>query len=260
MLSAFGYTTSSTTSYAASTEPRSIVASIGFTPRRAKFAAYEAYEFHTIYQKVHNFCVVDLGGIYLDVTKDRTYTMPTESAGRRSAQTAMYHIAEAMVRWLAPILSFTAEEMWKFLPGKRAESVFLTTWYSLPEVPNDGIDWDKLLELRAGVLKKLEEKRVKGEIGSSLAAEVEVLASGDRYQALAALRDDLRFVLITSQAQVVQVGSEAEEMVKVRASRHAKCPRCWHYRADVGTDSTHPDLCGRCVANLRGAGEPRTHA
>src|SRR4030095_8237726 len=116
-------------------------------------AAYRRYEFHLIYQTVHKFCAVDMGSLYLDVLKDRLYTMPKESGPRRSAQTAMYHIAEAMVRWLAPLFSFTAEEMWKYLPGKRAESVFLATWHPLPEVPVDGVDWDKLIELRASVLK-----------------------------------------------------------------------------------------------------------
>ncbi len=230
-------------------------------------AAYRKYEFHTIFQKVHNFCVVDLGGIYLDVTKDRTYTMPKESVGRRSAQTAMYHIAEAMVRWLAPILSFTAEEMWKFLPGERAESVFLTTWYSLPEVPNDGIDWDKLLELRAGVLKKLEEKRVKGEIGAPLEAEVDVHVPRADFDKLNALGRELRFLFITSEARLTAVdAAEIEKAgdavvngaaIYVHPTEAAKCVRCWHRRPEVGSIAEHPLLCERCVTNITTAGEKR---
>jgi isoleucyl-tRNA synthetase len=229
--------------------------------------AYRKYEFHTIYQKVHNFCVVDLGGIYLDVIKDRTYTMPTASAGRRSAQTAMYHIAEAMVRWLAPILSFTAEEMWKFLPGKRAESVFLSTWHTLPEVPADGIEWDKLLELRAGVLKKLEEKRVKGEIGAPLEAEVDVEVSREAFDKLNALGKELRFFFITSEAQLNAVDASKLQQagdavvngaaIYVHATEAAKCERCWHRRPDVGSIAAHPTLCGRCVTNITTAGEKR---
>ena len=218
--------------------------------------AYRKYEFHTIYQKVHNFCVVDLGGIYLDVIKDRTYTMPTESAGRRSAQTAMYHIAEAMVRWLAPILSFTAEEMWRFLPGPRAESVFLTTWYSLPDVPPDGIDWDKLLELRAGVLKKLEEKRVKGEIGAPLEAEVDVQVPRAAFDKLNALGKELRFFFITSEARLNAVDA-AEPVIFVHATDAAKCVRCWHRRPEVGSIAAHPELCERCVTNVTTTGEKR---
>jgi isoleucyl-tRNA synthetase len=230
-------------------------------------AAYRNYEFHTIYQKVHNFCVVDMGGVYLDVIKDRTYTMPTESAGRRSAQTAMYHIAEAMVRWLAPILSFTAEEMWGFLPGKRAESVFLSTWHALPEVPSDGIEWDKLLELRAGVLKKLEEKRVKGEIGAPLEAEVDVQVPRAAFDKLNALGKELRFFFITSAARLSAV--DAAELEKagdarvngaaifVHPTEAAKCIRCWHRRPEVGSIAAHPELCERCVTNITTAGEKR---
>jgi len=224
---------------------------------------YERYEFHFATQKLHNFCSELLGAFYLDILKDRLYTCGAGSQARRSAQSALHHITHSLLRLFAPILSFTAEEAWGHFVRDERDSVFLHTACVLPEVGGGEIlhkRWTSVREVRANVQKELEQLRVKGEIGSSLAAEVEVLASGDRYQALAALRDDLRFVLITSQAQVVQVGSEAEEMVKVRASRHAKCPRCWHYRADVGTDSTHPDLCGRCVANLHGAGEPRIHA
>src|SRR5262249_52799869 len=129
-------------------------------------AAYRSYQFHVIYQKVHNFCIVDLGGFYLDVLKDRLYTMPAGSAGRRSAQTALYHIAEAMVRWLAPILSFTADEVWGYLPGERDESVFLATWYELPETPRDNIDWPALIGLRSSLMRELEKLRDAGTLGA----------------------------------------------------------------------------------------------
>ena len=233
-------------------------------------AAYRSYDFHDIYQKVHNFCVVDLGGIYLDVLKDRLYTMPKESGPRRSAQTAMYHIAEAMVRWLAPILSFTAEEMWKYLPGKRAESVFLATWHPLPEVPRDGIEWDKLIELRASVLKKLEEKRVKGEIGATLEAEVDIHVPRAAFDTLNALGSELRFFLITSEARLSAVdASELEKAgdalvggaaIYVHPTESAKCVRCWHRRPEVGSIAEHPELCSRCVTNISTAGEKRVFA
>jgi isoleucyl-tRNA synthetase len=233
-------------------------------------AAYKRYEFHVIYQKVHNFCAVDLSSLYLDVIKDRLYTMPKESGARRAAQTAMYHIAEAMVRWLAPILSFTADEMWKFLPGERAESVFLTTWYELPEVPGDGIDWDRLIDLRTGVLKKLEEARVRGEIGAPLEAEVDIHVSNAEFAKVNALGDELRFFLITSEARLH--GVDAAELEKagdarlngaaiyVHPTESAKCVRCWHRRPDVGKHAEHPELCGRCVTNISTAGEKRVFA
>jgi isoleucyl-tRNA synthetase len=179
----------------------------------------------------------------------------------------MYHIAEAMVRWLAPILSFTAEEMWTFLPGKRPESVFLSTWYSLPEMPSDGIDWDKLLELRAGVLKKLEEKRVKGEIGAPLEAEVDVHVPRAAFDELNALGKELRFLFITSEARLSAVDdAEVEKAgdaaatgaaIYVHPTEAAKCVRCWHRRPEVGSIAAHPLLCERCVANITTAGEKR---
>jgi isoleucyl-tRNA synthetase len=224
---------------------------------------YERYEFHFVAQKLHNFCSEFLGAFYLDILKDRLYTTAAAGVARRSAQSALYHLTNSLLRLFAPVLSFTAEEAWALFGRDERDSVFLHTACVLPDVSGGETlakRWSLVREVRAGVQKELELLRVKGDIGSSLAAEVEILASGDRYQALAALQDDLRFVLITSQARVVQVGSEAEEMVKVRASPHAKCPRCWHYRADVGADAAHPELCGRCVANLYGPGEPRTHA
>src|SRR5215510_11282303 len=158
--------------------------------------AYRKYEYHLIYQKVHNFCVVDLGGFYLDLLKDRLYTTPKKGVARRSAQTALFHIAEAMVRWLAPILSYTADEIWSFLPGKRSESVFLETWHALPKVPEDAVDWNLFITLKTAVAQELEKLRVAGTVGGSLDAEVEVFAKDEFREKLSALGPELRFLLI----------------------------------------------------------------
>jgi isoleucyl-tRNA synthetase len=233
--------------------------------------AYRRYEFHDIYQKVHNFCVADMGGIYLDVIKDRLYTMPAESGPRRSAQTAMYQIAESMVRWLAPILSFTAEEMWRYLPGEHAESVFLATWHVLPEVPRDDIDWNALIELRGNVLGELEKLRDAGVIGAPLEAEVDIYATPAAYARVNALHEELRFFLITSEARVHQVSAPpataiaasaglGDVWLTVKETEAAKCARCWNRRPDVGTHPEHPELCGRCITNISSAGEKRVFA
>jgi isoleucyl-tRNA synthetase len=241
--------------------------------------AYRRFELHLIYQKVHNFCVVDLGGLYLDVLKDRLYTMPESSPGRRSAQTAIYHIAEAMVRWLAPILSFTAEEIWRHLPGERADSVMLTTWHRIPDPPGDEIDWEALLALRSDVTRELERLRDAGAIGSSLEAEVDVFCEPGERARFAALGAELRFLLITSAARVHEVepgaapagGVPADAVAATSAARTGvwiratptqapKCERCWHRRADVNADPAYPGICGRCVVNVAGGGEQRSHA
>ena len=233
--------------------------------------AYRSYEFHRIYQDVHNFCVVDLGSFYLDVIKDRLYTMQGDSAGRRSAQTAMYHIAEAMVRWLAPVLSFTAEEMWVALPGARTDSVFLDGWYRFPEAATVApkVDFDRLELLRQSVSAALERLRTEGTIGGSLSAEVDLYCDGALRDTMALDGDELRFLLITSDARVHAADARPEDAeaveadgvtfwLKAVASPHEKCQRCWHRRADVGSDPSHPALCGRCVVNVAGDGERRT--
>ena len=233
--------------------------------------AYRNYEFHRIYQEVHNFCVVEMGGFYLDIIKDRLYTTGANSLPRRSAQTAMFHVAEAMVRWLAPILSFTAEEAWGFLPGKRNESVFLITWHQFPAGAERGsdIDWPAFIALKADVARQLERLRTAGEIGAPLEAEVTVYASPEQAMRFRALGDELRFLLITSQARVQEtdsppagaVPSSAENVwIEVRPSTEKKCVRCWHLRADVGIDPRHPELCARCVVNIEGPGEERKFA
>jgi len=239
-------------------------------------SAYESYEFHLIYQKVHNFASVDMGSFYLDVIKDRQYTTQTDSRARRSAQSALYHIVQAFTRWVAPILSFTAEEIWGYLPGTREESVFLSTWYEFPAAaaPLD-LDlhfWARVMAVRDGVNSELERLRAAGGIGANLEAEVELHVGPELYGVLSQLEDELRFVLITSAAQVVPLaeppagatqltlGGKDELWVVARASGHAKCVRCWHRRADVGSHADHPELCGRCVENVAGAGEERRFA
>ncbi|MBI2295185.1 MAG: isoleucine--tRNA ligase, partial [Betaproteobacteria bacterium] len=211
---------------------------------------YGSYEFHLVAQKLQTFCSEDLGGFYLDILKDRLYTTPANSRARRSAQNALYHITQALTRLLAPILSFTAQEVWEVLVGGET-SVFEQTWYEF-RLPRDADQlrerWKKLRELRSDVLKHLEELRVEGKIGSSLAGEVELYAEGESLQFLKSFGDDLRFVFITSQASVLEKSAfEAAriplpERIRVNPSPHKKCERCWHYRADVGADPAHPKL------------------
>jgi isoleucyl-tRNA synthetase len=230
---------------------------------------YGTYEFHHVAQKLQTFCSEDLGGFYLDILKDRLYTARSDSRARRSAQSALYHITQTLTRLLAPILSFTAQEVWETLNGSEC-SVFEQTWYEL-EMPADAdalrARWERLRALRSDVQKQLETLRSAGRIGSSLAGEVELYARGEDAAFLRSFGDDLRFVFITSQARLADAATaEAVDTglpgVKLHAmpSKHAKCERCWHYRADVGADASHPEICGRCVSNLFGAGEARAHA
>ncbi|CAG9169107.1 isoleucine--tRNA ligase [Cupriavidus pinatubonensis] len=226
---------------------------------------YDSYEFHPVVAKLQTFCSEDLGGFYLDVLKDRLYTTAADSKARRAAQNALYHITQAMLHWMAPFLSFTAEEAWQvFAHGTgHTDTIFTSTYYTLPEV--DQADdllqkWHSLREVRAEVTKQLEALRVEGAIGSSLQAEVNIQAGGPVLAALQSLEDDLRFVLLTSAATVTPAPEAGDLLVTVTASTHAKCERCWHYRADVGQNPDHPTLCGRCDSNLFGAGEHRSHA
>ncbi|MFZ5594355.1 MAG: isoleucine--tRNA ligase [Pseudomonadota bacterium] len=234
-------------------------------------ASYETCEFHLVYQKAHNFCSVDLGGFYLDIIKDRQYTTQQSSLARRSAQTAMYHIVEAMVRWFAPILSFTADEIWQHMPGQRGISVLLESWYDLPQAVASGVDWDVVVAVRDEVKKELEKLRVEGSIGSSLDAEVDLYCDPGLLDELGKLEDELRFLLITSYARphslagrpfdAVQASlAQGELWIKVSASQHTKCIRCWHHREDVGSHPDHPEICGRCVENVAGSGEQRRYA
>ena len=226
-------------------------------------ADYEQYEFHRVVQALQHFASEDLGAFYLDVLKDRLYTTAPGSHARRSAQSALWHITQTLVRLMAPVLAFTAEEIWTVLGDKSADSVMLTTWHELPEQADEAAlmaRWTRIRTLRAESARVLETLRSEGGIGSSLQAEVEVRAAGELHDDLASLGDDLRFVLITSAATLKKVASEAEQGVTATPSAHAKCARCWHYRADVGSNAEHPELCGRCDANLHGAGEAREHA
>ncbi|MEY2632760.1 MAG: isoleucyl-tRNA synthetase, partial [Pseudomonadota bacterium] len=223
-------------------------------------ADYERYEFHRVVQALQTFCSEDLGGFYLDILKDRLYTTQPDSLARRSAQSALWHILQAFTRLMAPILSFTAEEIWQLLGGDAEDSVMLHTWHELPQ-PRDGeallAKWAQLRTIRGEVTKALEELRSAGKIGASLQAEVEIYASGEKLELLNSLGDDLKYVLICSKATVRQSDSE---LLVVEPSAAGKCERCWHYRDDVGADPAHPELCGRCVANLHGSGEVRQHA
>lgn len=233
--------------------------------------AYNQYQFHLIYQKLHNFCVVELGGFYLDIIKDRQYTVKANAVARRSAQTALYYVVESLVRWIAPILSFTADEVWKEIPGKREANVFVAEWYKLPAIPDDSLSddyWALIAEVKTAVNKVLEEKRSEGAKGGSLGAEVTLCCDEKLQSELSKLGDELRFVLITSAAtlQPLNAAQNAEETdvaglkVFVKATEQVKCERCWHHRADVGSNPAHPTICLRCVVNVDGDGESRDFA
>ena len=234
--------------------------------------AYDNYQFHQVSQKLMNFCTVELGSFYLDVIKDRQYTAHTESKARRSCQTALYHIAQAMVRWMAPVMSFTAQEIWEALPGQSTPYVFTDVWYpgfaNLPAGKFSDAFWQQLLEVRDEVNKVLEAARREEKLGASLQAEVTLFANAELAQALSQLGDELRFVLITSTAKVSAEQPAAAAVataikglsVLVEASTAAKCERCWHHRHDVGADAAHPGICLRCVSNVEGSGEQREFA
>jgi len=235
--------------------------------------AFDDYQFHTVYQRLHNFCTTELGGFYLDIVKDRQYTTKADSHARRSAQSAMYHIAEAMTRWIAPVLSFTAEEIWKHLPGDHSETVFTETYYDqLQPLGTNTLysieQWDQVVAIRIAVAKSLEKLRVDKKIGGPLDAEVTLYCDSGTEALLKKLDDELRFLLITSKATVLPLGdktatAEKAEMegyelwIDALASADTKCARCWHHRPDVGVDDSHPELCSRCIQNVDGDGEPR---
>ena len=234
---------------------------------------YNRYEFLQVFQKVSHFCSQDMGGFYLDIIKDRQYTAAADSQARCSAQTALYHIVEALVRWIAPICSFTADEIWKTLAGERAASVHLDTWYTgLVKQDDTAVFnseyWAQVMAVKNAVNKQLEEQRNAGHIGGSLEAEVTLYCNAELLASLSQLGDELRFVLITSKANVAPLAdagdaqtTEVEGLaVSVAKSTADKCPRCWHFREDIGTDADDPELCGRCVDNVKGSGEARSFA
>ncbi len=234
---------------------------------------YEDYHFHVAIQKIHNFCSETLGGFYLDVIKDRQYTTQADSRARRSCQTAMYHVLEAMTRWIAPILSFTADEVWENMPGEREDlGAFTAEWYQeLFPYSNSEIDastWDILEQIRTEVTRTQEGLRQDGKIGSSLDAEVDIHADPALIERLQAISEELRFVMITSSAGLTPLEADANEGLVTLAnvgrfrvvawpSEHQKCVRCWHHREDVGKHAEHAELCGRCIDNIDGDGEPR---
>jgi len=231
---------------------------------------YDTYQFHLVYQKIHQFCVMDMGSFYLDIIKDRQYTMQTDSLGRRSAQTALYHLVSALVRWIAPILSFTADEIWRHIPGDKKDSVLLEQWYDglFALAASDKLDadyWQTVLHVKTAVNKVIESMRGDG-LGSSLKAQVTLYCQTPLYEDLMRLGDELRFAIITSTANVVLAQSQPENAVDtavdglwlhVEASTQTKCTRCWHYHADVGRHEVHPELCQRCIDNVDGPGEQR---
>ena len=239
-------------------------------------AAYDKYQFHVVMQKLMNFCSVDLGSFYLDVIKDRQYTAKADSNARRSCQTALYHIAEAMTCWMAPVLSFTAQEIWSALPGERDEFVFTGVWYTdieqYAEQSELGDDyWSQVLAVKEQVNRALEGLKKDKVVGGSLEAEVTLYAADEIAQALNKLEDELRFVLITSVAEVKPFAESAGNsslidtdidglVLSIKASDEKKCERCWHYSETVGQNETHDDLCGRCVENVDGQGETRKFA
>jgi isoleucyl-tRNA synthetase len=243
--------------------------------QQSVIAAYARHDFPEIVQRVQNFCTNEMGALYLDITKDRLYTMPTDSHGRRSAQSSMYRILEAMVRWLAPIASFTAEEIWQAMPGTRGESVLFETWYdglaALQGSPEQRRFWADLLAIREVSAKQMEIMRANREIGASLEAEVTLYLDAATRREFELYADELRFFFITSELTLDDDANAPQESAPVdalhaekrfayvhaRKTDEAKCIRCWHYRPDVGVNPAHPEFCGRCVSNVEGPGEKR---
>ncbi len=248
-----------------------------YSVQQEVIAAYEVYNFHRVYQAVHNFCAVEMGGFYLDVLKDRLYTTGATSTARRSAQTAMHHILQALVRWLAPILSYTTDEIVEAMPegggGGEAGAIFTAEWYDGLFALDDSdalsrADWERVMRLREAVQRRLEVLRKEGVIGAGLEAEVTVYCDGALHQALAHLDGELRFALLTSEASVGEgerapaeaIADEVDGQsvwIHARRSDHDKCARCWHRRPDIGVHPDHPEICGRCVANVVDRGETR---
>jgi isoleucyl-tRNA synthetase len=244
-------------------------------------AHYQVYEFHPVVAKLQLYCSEDLGGFYLDILKDRLYTSATNSKARRSAQTALWNITHAMLRWMAPFLSFTAEEAWKDFGKSSSGTIFTETyWKAFESINKDNrmagfysanepakvtppwenpllAKWSRIREIRDAVNKDIEVLRADSKVGSSLQAEVELTVPADDFALLSSLGEDLKFVFITSAINLV-AGSAM--VIMVNPSNNLKCERCWHYRADVGVDPAHPTICGRCTSNLYGAGEIRNYA
>jgi len=238
-------------------------------------ASYENYDFHEVIQRLMQFCSIEMGSFYLDIIKDRQYTAKGDGLARRSCQTALWHIVEALVRWMAPIMSFTADEIWGYLPGERAQYVFTEEWYqglfglAEDEALNDAY-WAELLKVRGEVNKVIEQARADKRIGGALEATVTLYADPELAAKLQALGNELRFVLLTSGAQVADyalANDEAQQSELLKGLKIAlhkaegeKCQRCWHYTTDVGQNPEHAEVCGRCYTNVAGDGEQREFA
>ena len=245
--------------------------------QQAVVAAYARHDFPEVVARVQNFCTNEMGSLYLDITKDRLYTMQADSRGRRSAQGAMYRIVEALARWIAPVLSFTAEEIWPLIPGERGASVLFETWYpglaATQGSPERRRWWADLLAIRAGASRLLEGMRGAGAIGASLQADVVVHADAATRARYAGVADELHFFFITSKLDLADLAvrpdpaeradvhgveiEDAKVWIAAQPSTARKCIRCWHYRPDVGAHAGHPEICGRCIENVDGAGEVR---
>jgi isoleucyl-tRNA synthetase len=238
--------------------------------------SYDQYDTLVVCQTLMQFCSIEMGSFYLDIIKDRQYTAKTDGLARRSCQTALYHIAEALVRWMAPVMSFTAQEVWEAMPGERDEFVFTGTWYTgLPAVDataTNSLDndfWQTVMKIKTEVNSALEKARNEKTIGGSLEAKVIVYVNSEKANLLAKLKDELRFVLITSEAEVKSLSektntatalNESNIFIDVLVAAGEKCARCWHYKPEVGNDPKHPELCNRCIDNVDGDGEVREYA
>jgi isoleucyl-tRNA synthetase len=225
-------------------------------------AHYDRYEFHPAVSRLMTFCSEDMGGFYLDIIKDRLYTLAADAPARRSAQNALFHITQSFLRLSAPFLSFTAEEVWGIFSHKTKskDTIFTEEFYQLPSI-NDAnaliAKWDRIRAMRSDITKAIEFEREAGNVGSSLQAELQIEAPASDAALLKSLGDDLKFITITSSVNVIENSALEEIKVTVKSSSHQKCGRCWHYREDVGHDAEHPTLCGRCTSNLFGDGEKR---
>ncbi|WNN45005.1 MULTISPECIES: isoleucine--tRNA ligase [Winslowiella] len=238
-------------------------------------ASYANYDFHEVVQRLMQFCSVEMGSFYLDIIKDRQYTAKADGLARRSCQTALYFIVEALVRWMAPIMSFTADEIWGYLPGKRTQYVFTEEWFDglfglAEDEPMNDAYWAELLKVRGEVNRVIEQARADKRLGGSLEATVTLYADAALAEKLNSLGEELRFVLLTSGAQVADyalAGEEAQQSdvlkglkIALHKAEGEKCPRCWHYTTDVGQNAEHAEVCGRCVTNIAGNGEERKFA
>jgi isoleucyl-tRNA synthetase len=233
-----------------------------FALQKELINAYESYQFHLVYQMIFNFCTLELGSFYLDIIKDRQYTAATDSVARRSCQTAMHHILNALVRWMAPILSFTADEVWSYMQGLDEQDILLAGWAKAPfssSADKESI-WQTLIVLKEQVNKAIEAERNAGTLGSGLEASVTLSVESSLFDQLKPLQAELRFVFITSAVCLEKLEAGEESQVRIEKVPFAKCERCWHRQESVGEDKEHPQLCKRCIGNISGEPEVRAYA